>query len=92
MDKKGWEELTKDVFNEIFRKSAVKRTKYEGTKEECRSLLIRCKSPHEEAFMSIYLGKCFTKNISVFIVERLVAPLFKRVFSFSFSTSRAKQF
>ncbi|MFQ3213201.1 MAG: epoxyqueuosine reductase [Marivirga sp.] len=32
MDKKGWEELTKDVFNEIFRKSAVKRTKYEGLK------------------------------------------------------------
>jgi epoxyqueuosine reductase len=32
MDKKGWEELTKEVFNEIFRKSAVKRTKYEGLK------------------------------------------------------------
>ncbi len=32
MDKKEWEELTKDVFNEVFRKSAVKRTKYEGLK------------------------------------------------------------
>ncbi len=31
-DKKDWEEITKDVFNEIFRKSAVKRTKYEGLK------------------------------------------------------------
>ena len=31
-DKKEWEEITKDVFNEIFRKSAVKRTKYKGLK------------------------------------------------------------
>ncbi|MFN2261530.1 MAG: tRNA epoxyqueuosine(34) reductase QueG [Psychroflexus sp.] len=31
-DKQEWEEITKDVFNEIFRKSAVKRTKYEGLK------------------------------------------------------------
>nr|WP_262901870.1 tRNA epoxyqueuosine(34) reductase QueG [Psychroflexus lacisalsi] len=31
-DKKDWEEITKDIFNEIFRKSAVKRTKYEGLK------------------------------------------------------------
>ncbi|MBL3654741.1 tRNA epoxyqueuosine(34) reductase QueG [Fulvivirga sp. 2943] len=30
LDKKEWKELTKEVFNEIFRKSAVKRTKYEG--------------------------------------------------------------
>lgn len=29
-DKKEWEEITKDVFNEIFKKSAVKRTKFEG--------------------------------------------------------------
>ena len=26
----GWQELTREVFQEIFRKSAVKRTKYEG--------------------------------------------------------------
>ena len=32
MDKNEWEDITKDVFNEIFRKSAVKRTKYEGLK------------------------------------------------------------
>ena len=32
MNKKDWEEMTQDVFNEIFRKSAVKRTKYEGLK------------------------------------------------------------
>jgi epoxyqueuosine reductase len=31
-DKQGWEELTKETFNEIFRKSAVKRTKFEGLK------------------------------------------------------------
>jgi epoxyqueuosine reductase len=31
-DKKDWEDITKDVFNDIFRKSAVKRTKYEGLK------------------------------------------------------------
>jgi epoxyqueuosine reductase len=30
MDKKEWTELTKDVFSEIFKNSAVKRTKYEG--------------------------------------------------------------
>lgn len=32
MNKSDWEELTHEVFNEIFRKSAVKRTKYEGLK------------------------------------------------------------
>ncbi|MCG2430672.1 tRNA epoxyqueuosine(34) reductase QueG [Aequorivita xiaoshiensis] len=30
MTKKDWEEITKDVFREIFKKSAVKRTKYTG--------------------------------------------------------------
>jgi len=30
--RKDWEELTKETFNEIFRKSAVKRTKFEGLK------------------------------------------------------------
>lgn len=28
--KKDWEEITHEIFNEIFRKSAVKRTKFEG--------------------------------------------------------------
>lgn len=32
MSKSDWEEVTRDVFNELFRKSAVKRTKYEGLK------------------------------------------------------------
>jgi len=32
MTKKDWEEITEDVFREIFRKSAVKRTKYSGLK------------------------------------------------------------
>jgi epoxyqueuosine reductase len=30
MQKKDWEEITREVFNKVFRKSAVKRTKYEG--------------------------------------------------------------
>ncbi|WP_115462653.1 tRNA epoxyqueuosine(34) reductase QueG [Winogradskyella aurantiaca] len=30
MDKGDWEELTKETFNKVFKKSAVKRTKYEG--------------------------------------------------------------
>lgn len=32
MTKSEWEEITQDVFNEIFKKSAVKRTKLEGLK------------------------------------------------------------
>ncbi|MEP2771101.1 MAG: tRNA epoxyqueuosine(34) reductase QueG [Fulvivirga sp.] len=32
MSRSDWEEITKEVFNELFRKSAVKRTKYEGLK------------------------------------------------------------
>ncbi|NMM49741.1 tRNA epoxyqueuosine(34) reductase QueG [Marinigracilibium pacificum] len=30
--KKEWEEITQDIFSEVFRKSAVKRTKYSGLK------------------------------------------------------------
>ncbi|MBZ9729559.1 tRNA epoxyqueuosine(34) reductase QueG [Salegentibacter sp. JZCK2] len=37
-DKQGWEELTKETFNEIFRKSAVKRTKFEGLKRNIEFL------------------------------------------------------
>lgn len=32
MSKKDWEEITEEVFQEVFRKSAVKRTKYSGLK------------------------------------------------------------
>ena len=32
MSKNDWEEITEDVFREVFRKSAVKRTKYSGLK------------------------------------------------------------
>lgn len=32
MDVRQWQELTKELFNELFRKSAVKRTGYEGLK------------------------------------------------------------
>lgn len=38
MDKKDWQEITKETFDEIFRKSAVKRTKYEGLKRNLRFL------------------------------------------------------
>ena len=33
LSKNDWEELTEEVFKELFRKSAVKRTKYEGLKK-----------------------------------------------------------
>ena len=36
INKKDWEELTQDVFNKIFKKSAVKRTKFEGLKRNIR--------------------------------------------------------
>ena len=32
MTKKDWEEITQEVFSEVFRKSAVKRTKFQGLK------------------------------------------------------------
>lgn len=32
MEKRDWEELTEEVFKEVFRKSAVKRTKFSGLK------------------------------------------------------------
>lgn len=37
--KKDWTEITKDIFNEIFRKSAVKRTKFEGLKRNINYIL-----------------------------------------------------
>ncbi|HSP40428.1 MAG TPA: tRNA epoxyqueuosine(34) reductase QueG [Gillisia sp.] len=37
-DKKDWEEITRETFNEIFRKSAVKRTKFEGLQRNIRFL------------------------------------------------------
>ena len=32
MNRKEWKEITQDIFNEIFKKSALNRTKYEGLK------------------------------------------------------------
>ena len=32
MKKEDWEEMTKDIFQKIFKKSAVKRTKFAGLK------------------------------------------------------------
>ena len=36
--KKDWEEVTKDVFSEIFKKSALKRTKFEGLRRNIEFL------------------------------------------------------
>ncbi|TXD82433.1 tRNA epoxyqueuosine(34) reductase QueG [Subsaximicrobium wynnwilliamsii] len=38
MTKKDWEEITKDTFNKVFQKSAVKRTKFEGLKRNVEFL------------------------------------------------------
>lgn len=43
MKKNEWHELTKEVFQEIFRKSAVKRTKFEGLKRNIEYLVNRSK-------------------------------------------------
>ncbi len=32
MRKKDWEEITEDIFRKVFKKSAVKRTKFKGLK------------------------------------------------------------
>jgi len=41
MNRREWQEITEDVFNELFQKSAVKRTKYEGLKRNLRFLEIK---------------------------------------------------
>ena len=38
MTKREWKELTEETFRQVFRKSAVKRTKYEGLKRNIRFL------------------------------------------------------
>jgi epoxyqueuosine reductase len=38
MSKSDWEEITKDVFNKLFKRSAVKRTKYKGLKRNIKFL------------------------------------------------------
>ena len=38
MKKEDWEEITKDVFQKVFKKSAVKRTKFEGLKRNINFL------------------------------------------------------
>ena len=38
LDQQEWAELTEDVFSELFKKSAVKRTKYEGLKRNIKFL------------------------------------------------------
>jgi epoxyqueuosine reductase len=36
MKKNDWQEITEDVFQELFKKSAVQRTKLEGLKRNIR--------------------------------------------------------
>ena len=36
MSKADWEDISEEVFREIFRKSAVKRTKYDGLKRNIK--------------------------------------------------------
>ncbi|MFN8283482.1 MAG: tRNA epoxyqueuosine(34) reductase QueG [Chitinophagales bacterium] len=38
MNKKEWKEITEDIFNDLFKRSAVKRTKYEGLKRNIKFL------------------------------------------------------
>ncbi len=38
MTKKDWEEITKETFNKVFKKSAVKRTKFEGLQRNIKFL------------------------------------------------------
>ena len=40
MKKRDWEELTEEVFKEIFKKSAVKRTKFSGLKRNIAFLRV----------------------------------------------------
>lgn len=39
MSSRDWQEITEDVFQKLFRKSAVKRTKYQGLKRNIKFLL-----------------------------------------------------
>ena len=41
MTKSEWEEITEELFQEIFKKSAVKRTKYSGLKRNINFLKIQ---------------------------------------------------
>ena len=44
MDRKDWIELTEEVFKEVFKYSAVKRTKYRGLKRNIRFLVEELRS------------------------------------------------
>lgn len=41
MKRREWQEITEELFNELFKKSAVKRTKYEGLKRNLRFLELK---------------------------------------------------
>jgi epoxyqueuosine reductase len=36
MSNNDWQEITEEIFKEIFRKSAIKRTKFEGLKRNLK--------------------------------------------------------
>ena len=38
MSKKDWEELTEEVFNDLFKNSAIKRTNFSGLKRNIKFL------------------------------------------------------
>ena len=48
MKKSDWEEITEDVFKRIFKKSAVKRTKYAGLKRNIKFVAAAEKSKEEK--------------------------------------------
>ncbi len=45
MNKTEWQELTKETFNEVFKKTAVKRTKFEGLKRNIQFLKNKSNEP-----------------------------------------------
>lgn len=48
MTKKDWEEITEDTFKEVFRKSAVKRTKFSGLKRNINFLHVENKKSFKQ--------------------------------------------
>ncbi|MEQ9405387.1 MAG: tRNA epoxyqueuosine(34) reductase QueG [Cyclobacteriaceae bacterium] len=49
LSSREWQEMTRDVFNKVFKKSAVKRTKFEGLKRNLTFLNLQGSSPKTDA-------------------------------------------
>ncbi len=56
MDKRAWEELNEEVFQRLFRHSAVKRTGYRGLKRNLRLLGLGTEGPEPEASADAGMG------------------------------------